>query len=403
VKAFVEAMECLNPEASVDDCNMSEMIGYLGAILAGVFVCSCALSGCCFYCRWKMKKPDVGAITLKSSKTGVKEEVRFHVFERKGTEESQAQVGPAKSTKSAASSASRKSGKDKKTVVSWQLDTQSPSTRSLVSTGKVLLTTVGEGKAPRDLRGQAASNAPSNATSPNRRSKPKKEKDKKVQESRWRAGIAGLTKILNSGCGFRKDAYSVNENVEYFSASNGIWTHAVIVSSGAFGDDGLPSYTVRVGRQRRHNVPIKFIRPTLAEGEHVGFFSGLETSWTNAKIVSPPRALMLGYELDVLDEKSVPAVAVAGRLRRRFVASQAAQIYQGAFLGWVDAVILEDAEEIADAIPGQRLQENGETADVSEALCPEVLVKCHLRYDDAEEMEILEVPSGCVRYISGFN
>eukprot|EP00913_Durusdinium_trenchii_P021904 g20582.t1 len=263
----------------------------------------------------------------------------------------------------------------------------------------------------------AASNAPSNATSPNRRSKPKKEKDKKVQESRWRAGIAGLTKILNSGCGFRKDAYSVNENVEYFSASNGIWTHAVI--------DGLPSYTVRVGRQRRHNVPIKFIRPTLAEGEHVGFFSGLETSWTNAKIVSPPRALMLGYELDVLDEKSVPAVAVAGRLRRRFVASQAAQIYQGAFLGWVDAVILEDqgisqsavmrqgnwilwnglqdAEEIADAIPGQRLQENGETADVSEALCPEVLVKCHLRYDDAEEMEILEVPSGCVRYISGFN
>lgn len=112
---------------------------------------------------------------------------------------------------------------------------------------------------------------------------------------------------------------------------------------------------------------------------------------------------MLGYELDVLDEKSVPAVAVAGRLRRRFVASQAAQIYQGAFLGWVDAVILEDAEEIADAIPGQRLQENGETADVSEALCPEVLVKCHLRYDDAEEMEILEVPSGCVRYISGFN
>lgn len=54
----------------------------------------------------------------------------------------------------------------------------------------------------------------------------------------------------------------------------------------------------------------------------------------------------------------------------------------------------------------------------------EVLVKCHLRYDDAEEMEILEVPSGCVRglaalwglrpthflqnscfagYISGFN
>lgn len=54
------------------------------------------------------------------------------------------------------------------------------------------------------------------------------------------------------------------------------------------------------------------------------------------------------------------------------------------FLGWVDAVILEDqgisqsavmrqgnwilwnglqdAEEIADAIPGQRLQENGETA-----------------------------------------
>ncbi|CAK8991077.1 unnamed protein product [Durusdinium trenchii] len=89
--------------------------------------------------------------------------------------------------------------------------------------------------------------------------------------------------------------------------------------------------------------------------------------------------------------------------RRRFVASQAAQIYQGAFLGWVDAVILEDAEEIADAIPGQRLQENGETADVSEALCPEVLVKCHLRYDDAEEMEILEVPSGCVRYISGFN
>eukprot|EP00435_Cladocopium_sp_Y103_P021161 s100_g5.t1 len=101
------------------------------------------LSGCCFYCRWKIKKPDVGAITLKSSKTGIKQEVRFHVYERKGTQDTQA-VGQAKSVASRDSSSSRASQNQKKTVVSWQVDTQNASSRSLVSTGKVLLTTVGE-------------------------------------------------------------------------------------------------------------------------------------------------------------------------------------------------------------------------------------------------------------------
>ena len=33
---------------------------------------------------------------------------------------------------------------------------------------------------------------------------------------------------------------------------NGVWTAAAIVSHGEFGEDGLPCYTVRVGRQRRH-------------------------------------------------------------------------------------------------------------------------------------------------------
>lgn len=385
----------------MEECNLSEMIGYLGAILAGVFVCSCILSGCCFYCRWKIKKPDVGAITLKSSKTGIKQEVRFHVYERKGTQDTQA-VGQAKSLASRDSAESRASQSQKKTVVSWQVDTQNASTRSLVSTGKVLLTTVGEAKTPRDLQrtGSLASGPASNAPSPNRKPANKKKKEKiseEIQPSRWRDKLQGLAKIITSGGGMHKEAYELNANVEYFSPSNGVWTSAVIVSRGEFDQEGLPIYTLRVGRQRRHRVPIKFIRGTLHQGESVSFFMDYETSWTNVTIASPPASATLGYELDVLDEFGKPSLAVAGRLRRRFLASQPIQVYNGQFCGWVDAVVQEDALENADEIPGRYMNDT-EKVEISKALSPEVMVKCHLKDDDAEEVEILELPSGCVRY-----
>jgi len=389
-------MECLNPDATVDECNLSEMIGYLGAILAGVFVCSCILSGCCFYCRWKIKKPDVGAITLKSSKTGVKQEVRFHVYERKGTEDA-SQVGKTKSLASGATTESRQSQNQKKTVVSWQLDTQNASSRSLVSTGKVLLTTVGEAKTPRDLQraGSVASAPASNAPSPKKKKKDKSSKE--VQPSSWRSQLESLSKIIRYHGGIHKEAYEMNASVEYFSASNGVWTPAVIVSTGEFLAEGLPSYTVRVGRQRRHKVPIKFIRPPLLQGETVSFFPGFGSQWTNATIAAEPKSATLGYELDIVDDFGKPLLAVAGRLRRRFMASQGIQIYQGPFCGWVDATVTEDVLENADEVPGQFLLDT-EKKEISEALSPEVVVKCSLLNSDAEEAEVLELPSGCVRY-----
>eukprot|EP00435_Cladocopium_sp_Y103_P030715 s100_g7.t1 len=219
-----------------------------------------------------------------------------------------------------------------------------------------------------------ASNAPSNAPSPNRKPAQKKKKDKiseEIQPSRWRDKFQGLAKIMTTGGGMHKamapqgadvasgqqkpeEAYEMNANVEYFSPSNGVWTSAVIVSRGEFDQEGLPCYTVRVGRQRRHKVPIKFIRGTLHQGESVSFFMDYETSWTNATIASPPASATLGYELDVLDEFGKPSLAVAGRLRRRFLASQPIQVYNGQFCGWVDAVVLEDALENADEIPGRK-------------------------------------------------
>eukprot|EP00438_Fugacium_kawagutii_P030765 Skav215270 [mRNA] locus=scaffold2881:122714:127914:+ [translate_table: standard] len=102
----------------------------------------------------------------------------------------------------------------------------------------------------------------------------------------------------------------------------------------------------------------------------------------------------LGYELDILDELGKPTLAVAGRLRqpgrqqlyiattcarRRFLASQAIQIYNGQCLGAGAVVIHADPGRFCGWVDAV------------------VIVKCHLKDDDAEEVEVLEIPSGCVR------
>ncbi|CAE7583758.1 unnamed protein product, partial [Symbiodinium pilosum] len=89
-----------------------------------------------------------------------------------------------------------------------------------------------------------------------------------VQEEEVRLDIdeAGALKV---------QAYEHGEAVLYFSASQNCFIPAVIEGRGSFDDDGLPLYSVIVGRgkQLRTPVPMQLLRAPLAPGIRVEVFS----------------------------------------------------------------------------------------------------------------------------------
>ncbi|CAJ1356723.1 unnamed protein product [Effrenium voratum] len=429
-------MECLDSNATAEQCDIVEMIGYLAGLLAVVFICSCIVSGCCFYCRWKIRRPNVGAITLKSSE-GKREEVKFRIW-KKGSQASlsAAEVSAKKSTASAGTIESGKSTKEK-TVVSWNVDPRA-SGRSLTSTGRVMLTTVGEDKTPKRSASAVSEASVSAKASPKRKLRgPRDQKPVEMKPSHWRSRIAGLASRLSPGTfGLRKDAYELQESVEYFSKSNGIWTAAVITSSGQFDKEGNPSYHIRVGRQRRYRIPLEQLRPVLQPGEPAGFFSVPDSKWISVKISGVVGdSHMLGYRLEALGEtkgEKNPS-SVAGRLRRHFNSSDRVRVYLGPLLGWAEALVVEDAVEAAEEVPGQRMADDAkeggapskardkepkadqaqsekqpavtakpepkaEEPEQTPLQSPEVTVKVRMLQEDPEDGEVLEMLSGYVRF-----
>mmetsp|Transcript_96808 Transcript_96808/g.230364 ORF Transcript_96808/g.230364 Transcript_96808/m.230364 type:complete len:444 (+) Transcript_96808:79-1410(+) len=434
-------MECLT-EDPTDDCDMAQLVGYLAGLLCGVFICSCVLSGCLFYCRWKMRTPDVGAITMRTSE-GRTQDVKFQIWKAKpgasASEQDQPKVGKTTSLRSSTSSKSQG-----KTVVTWNVDARQTAGRSFMSTGKVKMTANAPEK--EKLRKQATqmTNNPnlvaqgtlrsisSFPTMPTGSGSPSpREPEKAVEEtaekapSRWKERAKSLAKSLTGlSMSVRQEAYRVKENVDYFSVSNGMWTPAVIISRGKFDEDGIPVYDIRVhgSRQTRSLVPMTLLRPELLPREPISFYSNTTCAWEHGEIEGIVGAHMLGYSVLLPKEQTQTMPA---RLRRRFLAKDPQLVYQGPLQGWIEATLLEDAEELSDDVPGRRDEQKAPKAGTKEQTddakavkksasslpklpekrtevdSPEVMLKLRLKTSDPENgAEVVEVPSGRVRFSS---
>mmetsp|Transcript_97341 Transcript_97341/g.135254 ORF Transcript_97341/g.135254 Transcript_97341/m.135254 type:complete len:443 (-) Transcript_97341:278-1606(-) len=433
-------MECLT-EDPTDDCDMAQLVGYLAGILCGVFICSCALSGCLFYCRWKMRTPDVGAITMRTSE-GRTQDVKFQIWKAKpgasASEQDQPKVGKTTSLRSSTSSKSQG-----KTVVTWNVDARQTAGQSFMSTGKVKMTANAPEK--EKLRKQATQmtnnpnlvaqgtlgsissyptmTMPTGSGSPSPREPEKAEETAEKAPSRWKERAKSLAKSLTGlSMSVRQEAYRVKENVDYFSVSNGMWTPAVIISRGRFDEDGIPVYDIRVhgSRQTRSLVPMTFLRPELLPREPISFYSNTTCAWEHGEIEGIVGAHMLGYSVNLLKEQTQTMPA---RLRRRFLAKDPQLVYQGPLQGWIEATLLEDAEELSDDVPGRRDEHKApkavtkEQTDDAKAVkksasslpklpekrnevdSPEVMLKLRLKTSDPENgAEVVEVPSGRVRF-----
>ncbi|CAJ1421297.1 unnamed protein product [Effrenium voratum] len=129
------------------------------------------------------------------------------------------------------------------------------------------------------------------------------------------------------------EAYVDGTKVEYFSETHNKWVQGSIQGPGRVGRNGMPVYTVALGRGRpRSFVPLERLRLPFEKAEAVSVeFQG---RWQAAVVVGM-HSLPLAYAVRLPDET---LVFPAEKVRVRYVDGDAVDVYQGLEQGWVTAV-----------------------------------------------------------------
>jgi len=174
-----------------------------------------------------------------------------------------------------------------------------------------------------------------------------------------------------------KPMYEDGATVEYFSASTNRWirgiihTHVRVHSD----DDYDISYNVRVCREAvvRRDVSMDSVRLPLEQSELIEVFSKRQGGvWFPAHVSGhqPAGATSIGYTIVVEETTHQPQTRLENipsvRLRRRFLAGWAVEVYRGPVQGWVSATVRasppaggEQAELMSVSLPSLRSGSSG--------------------------------------------
>jgi len=191
--------------------------------------------------------------------------------------------------------------------------------------------------------------------------------------------------------------YTQGDVVEYFSQTNQHWIRATIkaiMCKEGKGGATEVTYDVRVGKgQTRANVDVHLLRPPLTADEPCDFFDIRNDEWIEAFVsrATPASSTTLGYMIRLHRDKdrsddvapgheeqyeefeesgsvyvsqnvTIPSVP-ASRLRRRFPEGALVRLYRSAELGWVNATVHYDEDELirtrsTQSSPNLRKQKN---------------------------------------------
>lgn len=384
---------CVRGFAIEADCPPETLAGIYSAILVGVCILSCLASWAFLVVCSKCKRANYSScssITLHSEK-GDRHNVNFRIYELEDSGGRFADISSKlpldifeeKADESYTSSA-------KRTDVLWDANPSVMEGGCLRSSGQVASSCLSLTNSPAETRTSDIAPLPKTP-------------------SQWR-GAQKDVKLKDLGSlkqSVIQDAWPIDSNIEYFSASNSVWVPGRIASAGVFAHADTPLYTVRLmgSRQQRFHVPMSHLRPRLLDGEPVSVYytDNQSSEWGNA-VVRGAGVNWMGYDVEVMDGRyRGPAYFKQNmaNIRRRFPAGSAVLAYLGPSAGWVTGCVLEDAIENG-ATPGARRQLGEKAVD------PEVQVRVITspppRFEDGEygspeqpEEETI-IPSGCLKF-----
>lgn len=147
-------------------------------------------------------------------------------------------------------------------------------------------------------------------------------------------------------------AFSLKEWVEYYSLASGTgtWTHGQLHGLDCLDEDGdLILYQVIAGPKRllRRSIGMDQLRQPLEEGEPVSVNRNGE--WVPATICGgcPISLHLRRYDVRVESTNEELLRLSGALLRRRYIPGAEVVVYRGPALGWCNAVVVEEGEDLA--------------------------------------------------------